>query len=309
MRVLPLFALLCVWLLSAQAEDDPLPPIPKPNPERVEGTLPRDARTVPWTASEIEAAKAECKKVLAAIALDYEMLPPIKEGLCGAPAPIRLKSVGNDPKVVIEPAATVTCALAVSLDIWLKERVQPEAHAAFGAKVTKLQNVSSYTCRNRNGGANTLLSEHALANALDISEFVLESGLRIAVLDSWPRLVSDEPPSPMPNPLRLAEVTAAIAPPLPEPKPLPPVSRKRLGGGKAPEVTKARAPAPPVPPPVAKPLPPKPLSERKAAFVRAVHDEACKSFGTVLGPDADEAHKSHFHLDMRSRRSGLRLCQ
>jgi hypothetical protein len=36
--------------------------------------------------------------------------------------------------------------------------------------------------------------------------------------------------------------------------------------------------------------------------VRTVHAEACKVFGTVLGPEANEAHKDHFHLDMKPRR-------
>ena len=32
-------------------------------------------------------------------------------------------------------------------------------------------------------------------------------------------------------------------------------------------------------------------------FLRQVHASACKRFTTVLGPDADPHHKSHFHLD------------
>lgn len=32
-------------------------------------------------------------------------------------------------------------------------------------------------------------------------------------------------------------------------------------------------------------------------FLKAVHASACKRFTTVLGPDADPNHKSHFHLD------------
>lgn len=35
----------------------------------------------------------------------------------------------------------------------------------------------------------------------------------------------------------------------------------------------------------------------KGAFLREVHAAACKRFTTVLGPDADPNHKSHFHLD------------
>jgi hypothetical protein len=49
---------------------------------------------------------------------------------------------------------------------------------------------------------------------------------------------------------------------------------------------------------------PKPASahDARSEFVRMVHDDACHTFGTVLGPAANEAHKNHFHLDMKARR-------
>ena len=49
------------------------------------------------------------------------------------------------------------------------------------------------------------------------------------------------------------------------------------------------------------PLPERP-PDGKSDFVRKVHDDACNIFGTVLGPDANEAHKDHLHLDMKARR-------
>jgi hypothetical protein len=33
-----------------------------------------------------------------------------------------------------------------------------------------------------------------------------------------------------------------------------------------------------------------------------LHEDACRRFGTVLGPNANDAHKDHFHLDMKKRR-------
>jgi len=252
---------------------------------------------VTWSAGEIETAKSKCKKLLEGATLEYELLPPIKEGVCGAPAPILVKSIG-EPKVVIEPAATLTCRLASNLARWLSEHVQPEATAQFGARVVKLRNVSSYVCRKRNGGPEAPLSEHALANALDISAFVLKSGEEVAVLEGWPRAVASEPPVPKPNPVRPTEITGAI--PLPEPKPPIPVSRVKA-------TEKANIAAPP-PPLAVEPQQRTPLSEREAHFLKDVHDAACQSFGTVLGPDADEAHKNHFHLDMKPRRHSS-LCQ
>lgn len=33
-------------------------------------------------------------------------------------------------------------------------------------------------------------------------------------------------------------------------------------------------------------------------FLRIVHESACKRFGTVLGPDYNEAHRDHLHLEI-----------
>lgn len=43
---------------------------------------------------------------------------------------------------------------------------------------------------------------------------------------------------------------------------------------------------------------------RKAQFLRAAHDSACKIFGTTLGPETNLAHKNHFHVDMAERSRG-----
>ena len=40
----------------------------------------------------------------------------------------------------------------------------------------------------------------------------------------------------------------------------------------------------------------------KSAFLHAVHKSACQYFGTVLGPNANAAHKDHFHLDNAPRK-------
>jgi peptidoglycan hydrolase-like protein with peptidoglycan-binding domain len=243
------------------------PKLPQQNPARggqpteQMPLAPGQTTTIPWTETEIAAAKAKCGEALSSLTLNYEQLPPIKEGLCGAAAPILLKSLGHDPEVALDPPATVTCALAKALSAWLNESVQPQAKALFNSSVTKLH-VGSYTCRNRNGGADAPLSEHALANAIDISDFILASGERVAVIDSWP---SDNPPLPMPNPDRVSSTSSV----------------KRVSVS---------------------------LDDPERAFLKSVRDDACGIFGTVLGPGADEAHKSHLHLDMKERRGGS-FCQ
>ena len=265
--------------------------------KKAEPLAPGETPSTPWTDAEIAAAKAACTKQLAEVTLDYEPLPAIKEGMCGTPAPILVKSIGDDPKVEISPPATMNCAVAEAVAHWLKETVQPQAIDLFGSQVVKLRNAASYACRNRYGSAKAPLSEHALANALDISEFQFGSGDSLTVLAAWPRVVDPgDVPLPLRNPLRQ---TAEIPPRL------PPVSSARRIGASVLEVAKAKASELPKPPPEAVAPPPKPIALRKTEFVRSLHEAACQRFGTVLGPEANEAHKNHFHLDMKSRRSGF----
>ncbi len=45
-------------------------------------------------------------------------------------------------------------------------------------------------------------------------------------------------------------------------------------------------------------------------FLRRLHQSACKRFGTVLGPDYNNAHANHFHFDMaKSMQDGSAYCR
>jgi hypothetical protein len=332
------FVCLVAFVVYAKAEGAAVP-LPERNPLRPHGAaakapvLPGDQPTVPWTDQEVADARAACAKALVGLTVEYEPLQPIKHGICGAPAPILVRSIGSDPKVEIDPPATVTCPLAAALSNWLSKTVQPEAKAVLSTQVVKLRNATSYACRNRYGAANTPLSEHALANALDVSEFVFATGERITVLESWPRLVAT-PPAP---PSTLSRVPVASAP-------VTPVSHIRAAGEPTGQVAKIRLaeakinpflapttvmidaktnpfalstaaveepPSSPAPETISpKPAIPETQSahDARSEFVRMVHDDACHTFGTVLGPEANEAHKNHFHLDMKARRHAA-ICE
>ncbi len=78
--------------------------------------------------SKVVEARAECDKLLAEMAIEYELLPPIRRGICGTPAPILVKSIGSDPKVTIVAAGHHQLhSWRLALNDWLKEKVQPEA--------------------------------------------------------------------------------------------------------------------------------------------------------------------------------------
>jgi hypothetical protein len=346
------FAVLASLPASARAETDEAPPLPVHKPPHVKSRLPGDQPTIPWTYAEIDAAKFECDRLLNDIAIDYETLPPIKEGLCGAPAPILVKSIGSDPKVIIDPPATITCPLAAGLSAWLKNKVEPDAKAMLGTEVVKLTNASSYVCRNRYGGADTPISEHALANALDVSTFVLASSDHLTVLDNWPRLATG-PSAPKPDAsegttgsvlkavhttspsaetggddaVRLTRVKAnpfeapfapqeakppkrVSLPPLPALESIAAQVKSNPFVAPTPETNVASVTPQSTSPkqePISETLPQdatpgNTLAERRSAFIKDIHDEACEVFGTTLGPAANERHKNHFHLDMKARR-------
>ena len=49
---------------------------------------------------------------------------------------------------------------------------------------------------------------------------------------------------------------------------------------------------------------------QERAFLRRLHESACKRFGTVLGPEYNAAHANHFHFDMaQSMKDGSAFCR
>jgi hypothetical protein len=135
---------------------------------------------VAWTDMEIKAALMQCIKALAPITADVAPADPIRDGDCGAPAPVLVKSIGKAEKVSFDPPLVLDCAMVVGLDRWLEDSVQPAAREAFSSAVSKIVG-SSYACRNVYNRAEGHLSQHALANAIDLPTFVLVDGRKVDV--------------------------------------------------------------------------------------------------------------------------------
>jgi hypothetical protein len=75
------------------------------------------------------------------------------------------------------------CAIAARLFMWEYNVVQPAARKYFNEPITELLHFGSYSCRNIRGSSAT--SEHATANAFDISGFRLRSGKLITLKQQW----------------------------------------------------------------------------------------------------------------------------
>ena len=132
----------------------------------------------------------------------------------------------------------MTCPLASSFTDWARYAVAPAAKQYLGSEVVRIETMGTFNCRAVNGSRSGKLSEHAFANAVDVSAFVLRDGRRVSVLNGWRG------------------------------------------------------------------------SPEERAFLRRLHQSACKRFGTVLGPEYNAAHANHFHFDMaRSNTNGTPYCR
>lgn len=107
---------------------------------------------------------------------------PLKRG-CGWVNSVRVSSVGGAKM----PVDKVSCEVAAAVAMWITHEVQPLAVSLLGKPVASIQHMGTYSCRNIVGNPfwKETRSEHATANAIDISGFTLEDGRSISVLRNW----------------------------------------------------------------------------------------------------------------------------
>jgi hypothetical protein len=231
----------------------------------------------------------------------------------------------------------------------------------------RVRNVSGYVCRNRVGTTvhADRLSEHALANAIDIAAFVTADGRTVDVLGRWGPTArdlreqqetaweavqeakaatkeADTKAAEAARAARSARGNKQAAAKAEAERTKQEAERRKehaqekeaewrralaraaefqkLGreGGQTPRLQRgdrkrtdgARGLRPVARTADAKGTIPIPESEDgeslgptpDAVFLRRLHRGACSTFGTVLGPDANEAHRNHFHLDLATRK-------
>lgn len=78
-----------------------------------------------------------------------------------------------------------SCPLAVAYALFEHHGLQPAAQRVFGQRVTQVDHLGSFACRNVYNRKQGRLSQHATANALDISGFRLADGQRIVLARDW----------------------------------------------------------------------------------------------------------------------------
>ena len=303
---------------------------------------PPDAQPEPkehvWSDAEIIAALEDCVQALAPIAAHVEVSKPIRSGQCGAPAAVVVKRVGATTPVEISPPAVVNCRMVARLHDWVELTLQPTAHDLLKAPIVRMINASGYVCRNRNGSSLDKISEHAFANALDISAFVTADRRTIDVLTHWGKTERDLRAIALAKAEaeRQAKADAAAAKAAEKAKGNAPAKDDQTpASGRASKGSDSDRPSEPEPP-SKRILRQRPKEKRAgklrppnaAIWAAAIHVllpmreaptilrqpqmklSSCADctrapadrFTTVLGPEANEAHRNHFHFDLAERR-------
>lgn len=126
-----------------------------------------------------------CRALLTEAGVEHDLLPALgAEGQCGYAEAVRLTGGAADLRYRPRPPGT-QCAVAAALALWEWHVVQPAAQRHFGQRVAGVDHLGSYSCRRLYGREEGDWSQHATANAIDISGFRLADGTRISVLRDW----------------------------------------------------------------------------------------------------------------------------
>ena len=117
----------------------------------------------------------------------------------GAPMPPRMISsdCGYEDGIALRPrrggirwapsTVVTSCPVAAALLVWERQVLQPAAERRLGQRVRVAHHSGSFSCRRLYGRSDGPFSEHATADAFDISGFTLADGTRLTVLADWPR--------------------------------------------------------------------------------------------------------------------------
>ena len=134
----------------------------------------------PWQMRLVDLNAADCALVLQRAGLEATLQPPRNIG--GACEVSEAISVSRFSTARIKPEI-MRCALATRLYVWERHHLQPAARRILGEEIAEILHFGSFSCRTIRGGSG--MSEHATANAFDISGFKTKSGKLISVKRDW----------------------------------------------------------------------------------------------------------------------------
>jgi hypothetical protein len=134
----------------------------------------------PFKLKRIDTSAENCSAAFArsgkAVAIEQTQ---VETGECIKEDTIKLDALST-AKLRVEETR---CAIAARLFMWEHNVVQPAARRYFNEPISEILHFGSYACRNIRGSSAT--SEHATANAFDISGFRLRNGKLVTLKQDW----------------------------------------------------------------------------------------------------------------------------
>ena len=147
------------------------PPRPAPSLDRAPGRADAD-----------DPSTRQCLSELARDQVRFRALEDRRfDGGCSALGSVQLLEIGTP----VTNLGAMTCPLARAFARWVRESVQPAAARHLGSPVRRVETFGTYACRPVNGRSGARMSEHGLANAVDVAAFLLADGRRVSVEAGW----------------------------------------------------------------------------------------------------------------------------
>ena len=116
-----------------------------------------------------------CLQALRGTDMQFRPLEDRPGGECPLANIVQVSAAGAD----FSSSFAASCPLAAGWEIFRHNTLQQAARKHFDQPVVRVEHIGTYACRNvYNRGR---LSEHARANAIDITAFVLADGTRVSV--------------------------------------------------------------------------------------------------------------------------------
>lgn len=150
---------------------------------------PQPSRRQPAQSSRRPAApRPDLRQCLASLSTQNAVFTPVEDrwfgGSCSTVGTVKLAALNTDSATVtVTNLGPVTCATASPFAAWARYGVDRAAQQILGSRLVRIETFGSYSCRNVAG--TNRRSGHAIANAIDVSGFVLADGRRITVLEDW----------------------------------------------------------------------------------------------------------------------------
>jgi hypothetical protein len=129
----------------------------------------------------------QCRILMERAGVAFEAAPVItaERGQCGYANGVRLLEAGARTTPFNPNSPAVQCQVAAAIALWEWHVVQPAARRHMKTSVAGYDQLGSYNCRRMYGRPDGAWSEHATANAIDISGFRFADGRRVTLKGDW----------------------------------------------------------------------------------------------------------------------------